>query len=114
MTGQASGCHPETLPMPPIIFDVLLATIPMVFLTAITWQVVWPKWKLVVKVLLHPIIYTALALAIGHWAIAVAWAHQGAGLAGHVWFCKKHGFTWYSVEDPERYIRLSKEMVGAA
>ena len=38
--------------------------------------------------------------------------HQGLGLAFHVWFCRVHGFTWYAVEDPERYVQLSKEMVG--
>ncbi len=33
---------PETL-----VFDVVLATIPMVLLVAFTWRVVWPRWMLV-------------------------------------------------------------------
>lgn len=100
--------------MNPLILDVVLATIPMALLAAVTWRLVWPRWKLVAKILLHPCIYAILSLYIGHWSVLIAWIHQGLfGLGGHIWFSRKHGFTWYAVEDPERYIRLSKEMVGA-
>jgi hypothetical protein len=100
--------------MNPVLLDVLLATIPMIVVTAVTWRLVWPKWKLVAKLLLHPCIYAALSLYIGHWSVLVAWLHQGLfGLGGHIWFSRKHGFTWYAVEDPERYVRLSKEMVNS-
>jgi hypothetical protein len=68
----------------------------------------------VAKILLHPCIYAILSLYVGHWSVLIAWVHQGVfGLGGHIWFSRKHGFTWFAVEDPERYIRLSKEMVGA-
>ena len=91
-------------------FDVLLSTIPMVLLAAFTWRLVWPKWKLVAKLLLHPCIYAILSVWIGHWSIAVAWVHQGVlGLGGHIWFSKAHGFKWYAVEDPDRYVALSKQ-----
>lgn len=96
----------------PALLDATLATIPALLLAAVTWRVVWPRWKLVGKLLLHPAIYFALALVIGHWSVLIAWAHQGAGLAGHYWFSKKHGFTWYAVEDPNRYIALSKAAVN--
>lgn len=33
-------------------------------------------------------------------------------MAFHVWFCRRHGSTWYAVEDPERYVALSKQTVG--
>ena len=100
--------------MNPLILDVVLATIPMAALAAVTWRVVWPRWKLVAKLVLHPLVYAVLSFYIGHWSVLVAWLHQGVlGLGGHVWFSRKHGFTWYAVEDPERYIRLSREMVGA-
>ena len=49
---------------------------------------------------------------LGHWSLALALAHQGLGMAGHIWFCRRHGFTWYKVEDPERYVALSKQLVG--
>lgn len=93
------------------LLDAALATVPALILAAVTRRVVWPRWKLVGKLLLHPVIYFALALIIGHWSVPLAWAHQGAGLAGHVWFSPKHGFTWYAVEDPERYVALSKAAV---
>jgi hypothetical protein len=98
--------------MNPRLLDVLLATLPVVGLAVITWRVVWPKWKLVGKLLVHPAVYLLLAFLIGHWSVLVAWAHQGVGLAGHIWFSKKHGFTWYAVEDPERYVALSKAAVA--
>jgi hypothetical protein len=95
----------------PILLYVILATIPAALLAALTWRVVWPRWKLVVKLVAHPCLYLALALVIGHWSVPLAWVHQGAGLAGHIWFSKKHGFTWYAVEDPERYVAASRAMV---
>lgn len=106
------GSEPNIPDMHPVLLDVLLATVPALLLAAVTWRVVWPRWKLVGKLLVHPCLYAALALLIGHWSVPVAWVHQGLGLAGHVWFSKKHGFTWYAVEDPARYIELSKASVA--
>jgi hypothetical protein len=97
--------------MPTVLTDLVLATLPVVLLSAITWRLIWPRWKRAAKLLLHPCLYAVLALVIGHWSVAVAWVHQGMGLAGHVWFSKQHGFTWYAVEDPERYVALSKASV---
>jgi hypothetical protein len=97
-----------------VALDVVLASVPMLLLSAITWRLVWPRWKLAAKMLLQPCFYAVLSLYIGHWTILVAWIHQGLfGLGGHIWFSRKHGFTWYAVEDPERYVALSKQMVGA-
>lgn len=96
-----------------LILHVALATVPVVLLAAVTWKLVWPRWKLVAKVVLHPCIYAVLAYYLGVWSVVLAWVHQGIlGLGTHIWFSRKHGFTWYAVEDPERYVRLSKEMVG--
>jgi hypothetical protein len=99
--------------MHPVLLDVVLATLPMAALAAVTWRLVWPRWKLIAKLLVHPCIYALLSLYIGHWSVLIAWVHQGLlGLGGHIWFSRKHGFTWYAVEDPERYVQLSKAMVG--
>jgi hypothetical protein len=96
-----------------IAVDVLLATLPMLILAAFTWRLVWPRWKLVAKLIVHPCVYAVLSYFIGHWSIAIAWVHQGLlGLGGHIWFSHKHGFTWYAVEDPEAYVRLSKAAVA--
>jgi hypothetical protein len=95
------------------LLDVLLATLPALLLGAVTWRVSWPKWKLALKLLFHPCLYLVLSLLIGHWSILIAWLHQGLGLAGHIWFSRKHGFTWYAVEDPSRYIELSRSMVAS-
>ncbi len=90
---------------------VVLASIPALLLSAVTWRLIWPRWKRVTKLLLHPCLYAVLALFIGPWSVPIAWAHQGIGLAGHVWFSKQHGFTWYAVEDPDQYVALSKASV---
>ena len=96
-----------------LALQVALATLPMMALASVTWRLVWPRWKLVGKLVLHPCFYAVLAYYIGFWAVVIAWIHQGVlGLGGHIWFSRKHGFTWYAVEDPDRYIRLSKEKVG--
>jgi hypothetical protein len=100
--------------MSPLVLDVVLATIPMIALAAVTWRLVWPRWKLVAKILLHPLIYAGLSLLIGHWSVPIAWVHQGVlGLGGHIWFSRRHGFTWYAVEDPGRYVQLSKQAVSS-
>jgi hypothetical protein len=99
--------------MNPIVLDVILATLPMAALAAVTWRLVWPRWKLIVKLLVQPIVYALLSMLIGHWSVLVAWIHQGVfGLGAHIWFSRKHGFTWYAVEDPARYVQLSKQMVS--
>ena len=93
--------------------DVVLASIPMLLLATFTWRLVWPRWKLVGKLALHPCLYALLSLWVGHWSVLIAWIHQGVlGLGMHIWFSRKHGFTWYAVEDPDRYVALSKAMVG--
>lgn len=98
--------------MDSIALDVFVATIPLVVLATLTWRLVWPRWKLVVKLILHPVLYAALSYYIGHWSVLIAWVHQGVlGLGGHIWFSRKHGFSWYAVEDPERYVQLSKAAV---
>ena len=92
-----------------VLLDVLFATLP-ILLASVTWRLVWPRWKLLAKPLLHPCIYALLSVWMGHWSILVAWLHQGVlGLGGHIWFSRKHGFRWYSAEDPDRYVALSKQ-----
>lgn len=100
------------MPFERIAVDVVLASMPTLVLVSITRRLVWPRWKLYGKLLLHPCAYAALSFYVGHWSVAVAWLHQGLGLGGHIWFSRKHGFTWYAVEDPRRYVRLSQEAVG--
>lgn len=90
---------------------VVLCTAPVVLLAALTWRVTWPPWKRAAKVVLHPLLYAALASVIGLWSVPIAWLHQGAGLAGHIWFCRRNDFTWYAVEDPGRYVQLSRALV---
>lgn len=87
---------------------------PLVLVCIVTraWRITRPRWKLAAKIVLHPCLYALLSLWMGHPVIALAWIHQGLfGLGGHIWFCKTHGFTWYSVEDPQRYAILSQETV---
>ena len=104
---------PSWADMDDLILHTVLATLPMVLLAAVTWRLTWPRWKLVAKLVLHPCFYAVLVYYVGFWGVVFAWVHQGVlGLGGHIWFSRRHGFTWYAVEDPQLYVRLSKEMVG--
>lgn len=94
--------------MPELLLFVILATVPAWLLAAVTWRLVWPRWKLWGKLAVHPLLYLWLATLIGAWIVPLAWIHQGLGLAFHLWFSRKHGFTWYTVEDPVRYVALSR------
>lgn len=97
-----------------IIFDLLLALPPFLIGMATTWRVIWPRWKVPGKAVAYLGGVAALSFFLGHWSVLIAWLHQSVGLCFHVWFCHKHGFTWYAVEDPARYIALSKALVGVS
>lgn len=60
-----------------ILRDAGIATIPMIALALITWRLVWPRWKLVAKVVVHPFLYAILSIFLGAWSILIAWIHQG-------------------------------------
>lgn len=98
--------------MSPVLLDVLMALPPFLFGMALTWRLIWPRWKLYGKSVAYVGGVAILSLLLGHWSILLGWVHQALGLGFHVWFCRKHGFTWYAVEDPIRYVALSKEWVG--
>jgi hypothetical protein len=86
-----------------ILLDITLASPRLLFGLAVTWRVIWPRWKVVGKVAFHTV--TGASSSAG--------SIKAPGLAFHVWFCRKHGFTWYAVEDPERYVARSKEFIGS-
>lgn len=95
-----------------LLLHLALASIPLVAGFAMTWRLVWPRWKLVGKVLAYWTGVAVLSHFVGWWSVVLGWLHQGLGIAFHIRFCRIHGFTWYAVEDPERYVALSKESVG--
>ena len=75
-------------------------------------RLIWPTWKVPLKGIFYFSAVAWLSTVIGHYSLIFAFIHQGIGLVGHLWFCRVHGFTWYAVEDPERYVALSKAAVG--
>lgn len=98
--------------MNPVLRDVLLALPPLLFGLALTWRVIWPRWKIPGKILFYVGAVALLSLWIGSWSVLLGWLHQAMGFAFHIRFCRRHGFTWWAVEDPERYVTLSKRAVG--
>ncbi len=98
--------------MNPVLRDVLLALPPLLLGLALTHRLVWPRWKLPGKVVFYVAAVALLSLWLGSWSVVIGWAHQLTGLLFHVRFCRQHGFTWYAVEDPVRYVQLSREAVG--
>jgi hypothetical protein len=99
--------------MSAVLFDVALALPPFVVGLVLTWRVIWPRWKVYGKSVAYVVGVAVLSFFLGHWSVVLGWAHQAMGLAFHLWFCRRNGFTWYSVEDPDRYIALSKAWAGA-
>lgn len=95
-----------------ILVDVAWALPPFAVGLALTWRVIWPRWKMYGKTIAYVGTVAALSYFIGHWSVLIGWLHQMTGLAFHYWFCRRNGFTWYAVEDPDRYIALSKELAG--
>jgi len=93
----------------PIVIDVLIAAVVWSGGMAMTWRLVWPKWKIAGKGLFSLGVTAALSWWLGHWSLLFILLHSGLGIAFHLWWCQRHGFTWYAVEDPERYISLQKE-----
>jgi len=101
--------------MSPTVLTDLAIVAPLYFLALFsTWRLIWPWWKRLGKPLAFFAIVAVLSQLIGHWSLLFAVLHQGLGLGVHIWFSRKHGFTWYAVEDPERYVALSKEWVGSS
>lgn len=98
--------------MHPVALDIALASLLFLANASYSWRLVWPRWKLFGRALSYLGAVAVLSLVVGHWSLLLALLHQGLGLAFHLWFCRRHGFTWYAVEDPERYVALSKAMVG--
>ena len=95
-----------------MLTHLLLAAVPFAAGLALTWRLVWPRWKLAGKAVFYFGVVALLSATIGPWSVVVAWLHQGLGIGAHIHFSRKHGFTWYAVEDPERYVALSKAAVG--
>lgn len=98
--------------MSDLTLDLTLAALPHALGLLCTWRLIWPRWKVIGKSIAYFGVVAWLSSMIGHWSLVPAYAHQGVGLALHLWFCRRHGFTWYAVEDPQRYVALSKQMVG--
>ena len=92
--------------------DLALALPPFAVGLVLTWRLIWPRWKAVGKAVAYFLAVGVLSLFIGHWSVVLAWIHQGIGMVFHIRFCRTHGFTWYAVEDPDRYVELSMRSVG--
>ncbi|MEM6925371.1 MAG: hypothetical protein AAF602_00465 [Myxococcota bacterium] len=95
-----------------MLLDLALAAIPFTLGLAVTWRLIWPRWKVVGKTIAYFGVVALLSRWVGHWSVLVATGHQVLGLGFHVWFSRQHGFTWYAVDDPERYVALSRAWVG--
>lgn len=98
--------------LPQILTDVSLALPPLVVGMVLTRRLIWPAWKVPGKIVAYIAAIAALSYWIGHWSVVIGWLHQLTGMLFHVQFCRRHGFTWYRVEDPARYRALSMRSVG--
>jgi uncharacterized membrane protein len=65
-----------------------------------------PRWKVVGKLLVYLLVTAMLSRTVGHFALIWIIAHPVLGIAGHIWWCRKHGINWLTCEPREKYLAL--------
>lgn len=78
---------------------------------ALTWRLIWPRWKRLGKPLFYLAVTAALTAWLGAWALLFVIGHPLLGWRMHTRFCRRHGMNPWRVDDPARYIELSKEAI---
>jgi len=76
-----------------------------------TGRLIWPQWKIPGKVLFYLGFSFLFSYYWPYFGLAFIFIHPALGIAGHIWFCKQIGMTWWKVEDPEKYIQAQKDWV---
>ncbi len=87
---------------PSIYVPILLALALSLITVPVTWNLIWPPWKRYGKLAFSVIAASLLSFAVGWWALVFVVGHPLIGFVGHIWWCRKHGFNWMSV-NPEAY-----------
>ena len=65
-----------------------------------------PHWKVVGKLLVYLVVTAILSRTVGHFALIWIIGHPALGIAGHIWWCRKHGIDWLTCEPREKYLAL--------
>lgn len=73
---------------------------------ALFGRFVAPRWKLVGKLLVYLGVTGLLSATVGKWALVWIFGHQLLGVAGHIWWCRKHEINWFTCEPRDRYLAL--------
>lgn len=98
--------------MDPFVLTLTLAVLIEAISLSMFWRLIWPAWKRPGKAVFYLAVSAALTAWLGVWALVFVVGHPLLGWVLHWRFCKKHGFRWWHVEDPQRYVELQKEAVA--
>lgn len=65
-----------------------------------------PRWKVVGKLAFYLTVAAVLSATVGDWALLWIVGHPLLGIAGHVWWCRRHGIHWLTCRPRDRYLAL--------
>lgn len=71
-----------------------------------------PRWKVVGKLAFYLGVSTLLSDTVGAWALIWIVGHPLLGIAGHVWWCHRHGIDWLTCRPRDRYLALRPWAAG--
>jgi hypothetical protein len=74
----------------------------------LTWQLIWPTYKRYGKVAVSLVASAVLSWAVGWWSLLFILGHPLAGIAGHIWWCKRHKLPVLR-PDPDAYRRTQEK-----
>jgi hypothetical protein len=71
-----------------------------------------PRWKVAGKLGFYLAGVALLQLLTGKWALIWVIGHPALGIAGHIWWCRRHGINWMTCQPRERYLALRPWAAG--
>lgn len=73
---------------------------------ALFGRFITPRWKVGGKLIFYLAVSAALTAWVGGWALIWIVGHQGLGIGGHIWWCRKHGINWITCQPRDQYLAL--------
>jgi hypothetical protein len=89
-----------------MIVDLVVAVLLWLGGFALFGRFIAPRWKIGGKLAFYLAVTALLHVAVGHWALIWVVAHPLTGIAGHAWWCRRHGIDWIRCEPRARYLAL--------
>jgi len=89
-----------------MLMDVTIAVALWLTGFALFGRFIAPRWKVGGKLIFYLAVAAGLSAWVGHWSLIWIVGHPLLGIAGHVWWCRKHGINWVTCRPRDRYLEL--------